>query len=45
MVFVILVGMGKELYLEFKRYKEDKRLNEMQIEILKSSTEKDGLVY
>lgn len=44
-VFIILVGIGKELYLEVKRYKEDKRLNEMEIEILKSSTEKDGLVY
>ena len=26
-IFVILVGMSKELYLECKRYKEDKRIN------------------
>ena len=26
-IFIILVGMGKELYLEIKRWKEDKRIN------------------
>ena len=26
-IFVILVGMGKEGYLEYKRMKEDKRIN------------------
>mmetsp|Transcript_36143 Transcript_36143/g.44077 ORF Transcript_36143/g.44077 Transcript_36143/m.44077 type:complete len:299 (+) Transcript_36143:54-950(+) len=28
-IFIILVGMGKELYLEIKRWREDKRINSL----------------
>ena len=34
-VFVILVGMSKELYLECKRYKDDKRINQTPCRILR----------
>ena len=33
-IFVILVGMSKELYLECKRYKDDKRINQTPCRIL-----------
>ena len=34
-LFVIIVGMGKEAYLEYKRWKEDKRINGQPCYILK----------
>ena len=34
-IFVILIGMSKEAYLEYKRWKEDKRINQKPCQILK----------
>ena len=44
-IFIICVGMGKELYLEIKRWKEDKKLNTMPVAILKSASAQSGLHY
>ena len=34
--FIILLGMGKELYLEFRRWRDDKRVNVRSCRILKN---------
>ena len=44
-IFVILVGMAKELYLECKRWKEDKRINSAPVNLLSEVNDKDELVY
>ena len=46
-LFVILIGMGKELYLEFRRWRDDKRVNCQPCLVLQSmsatqATESDG---
>ena len=33
-IFIILVGMGKELYLEIRRWREDKRINEAAVNLV-----------
>ena len=40
-IFIILLGMSKELYLEIQRWKEDKRINEAPCHIL-SDVKADG---
>ena len=37
-VFIIIVGMSKELYLEVKRWKEDKRINSTPCRVLTDVT-------
>ena len=36
LLFVILVSMAKEAYLECKRYREDRRVNEQPCKIIKN---------
>ena len=36
LLFIILLGMSKELYLECKRWKDDKRINQTPCRILRS---------
>ena len=44
-LFIILMGMGKELYLEYKRYKEDKIINQTECKVLTSLTEQSQLEF
>lgn len=43
-VFIILLGMSKEAYLEYKRYRDDKTINEKACKILTGidNSNKDG---
>ena len=34
LLFIILLGMLKELYLELKRFNEDKRINSQSVQVL-----------
>ena len=43
-LFIIFLGMVKELYLEIKRWKEDKRINEAPAFILGNVTAAGELV-
>ena len=44
-VFIILLGMLKELYLEYKRWKDDKRINEMPCTSAVSVSEAGGILF
>ena len=47
--FIVAVGMSKEAYLDYKRWKEDKKLNQKPCKVLKNVTnaddQSDGLVF
>ena len=46
--FIVAVGMSKEAYLEYKRWKDDKQLNQKPCKILANvpaSNDQSGLVF
>lgn len=44
-LFIIFLGMGKELYLEIKRWKEDKRINTAPCNILTQVDEQGNFTF
>ena len=44
-LFIIILGMGKELYLEIKRWKEDKRINKAPCSVLVDVKDGKELVF
>ena len=44
-IFLILVGMGKELYLEVKRWREDKRVNQTPCTLINGVTKDKKLIF